>query len=122
MKPFNLEEAKAGKPVCTRDGHPARIICFDKKSSNFTIVALIDVGNEELEVSYTNEGHYYSTMGESNNDLFMVGEHKEGWINIYSIENSKPHVSYDIYPTKEEAQHAIAAPYLVDTIKIEWED
>ena len=25
FKPFNLEQAKAGKPVCTRDGRKARI-------------------------------------------------------------------------------------------------
>ena len=31
LKPFNLEAAKQGKPVCTRDGRKARIICFDAK-------------------------------------------------------------------------------------------
>lgn len=41
MKPFNLEEAKQGKPVCTRDGCKARILCFDKISICSTpIVAL----------------------------------------------------------------------------------
>lgn len=29
MKPFNLEEAKAGKPVCTRDGRKVNILRFD---------------------------------------------------------------------------------------------
>ena len=29
LKPFDLEAAKAGKLVCTRDGRNARIICFD---------------------------------------------------------------------------------------------
>ena len=31
LKEFDIEAAKAGKPVCTRDGGKARIICFDKK-------------------------------------------------------------------------------------------
>lgn len=31
LKPFDLEAAKAGKPVCTRDGRKARIICFNAK-------------------------------------------------------------------------------------------
>lgn len=31
MKPFNLEEVKAGKSVCNRDGNDVRIICFDKR-------------------------------------------------------------------------------------------
>lgn len=30
LKPFDLEAAKAGKPVCTRDGRKARIISFDR--------------------------------------------------------------------------------------------
>ena len=29
MKPFDLEKAKAGSPVCTRSGEKVRIICFD---------------------------------------------------------------------------------------------
>ena len=27
-KPFDLQKAKSGKPVCTRGGHKARIVCF----------------------------------------------------------------------------------------------
>jgi hypothetical protein len=42
MKEFNLEEAKSGKPVCTRDGNKARILCFDAKGE-FPIYALIEV-------------------------------------------------------------------------------
>lgn len=30
LKEFDLEAAKAGKPVCTKDGRKARIICFDR--------------------------------------------------------------------------------------------
>lgn len=41
FKPFDLEQAKAGKPVCTRDGRKARIICFDLKNGNHPIVAAI---------------------------------------------------------------------------------
>ena len=42
LKPFNLEEAKAGKPICTRDGRKARIICYDKKGDSDPIIALIE--------------------------------------------------------------------------------
>ena len=31
MKPFNLEEAKAGAPVCTRDGKDVVIIDYNYK-------------------------------------------------------------------------------------------
>ena len=29
MKTFDLEKAKAGAPLCTREGFRARIVCFD---------------------------------------------------------------------------------------------
>ena len=32
LKPFDLEAAKAGAKVITRDGRPVRIICFDRKN------------------------------------------------------------------------------------------
>ena len=34
LKEFDPEAAKAGKPVCTRDGRKARIICFDKNDTD----------------------------------------------------------------------------------------
>lgn len=33
MKPFDLEKAKAGAPVCTRNGYKAEILRFDIKKS-----------------------------------------------------------------------------------------
>lgn len=41
MKPFNLEEAKAGKPVCTRDGKRVEIISFTNSSSIYPILARV---------------------------------------------------------------------------------
>lgn len=54
LKEFNLEAAKSGKPVCTRDGRKARIICFDKEDIR-PIVALIksDKGGESAYYYYT---------------------------------------------------------------------
>jgi hypothetical protein len=43
LKPFDLEAAKAGKPVCTRDGRKARIICFNAKTlCDYPIIALVE--------------------------------------------------------------------------------
>ena len=81
MKEFDLELAKAGHPVCTRDGKPVRIVCFDAKG-DFPIVGLEyntdleDNIDEELPRNYTNEGFYYKTET-SSNDLMMVSELKE---------------------------------------------
>ena len=75
MKEFNLELAKAGHPVCTRDGKPARIICFDAKGS-YPIVALLYNNDEEFVRTFTNEG-FYSTGEESDYDLMMASKVKD---------------------------------------------
>lgn len=81
LKPFDLEAAKAGKPVYTRDGRKARIICFDaKRKDGKNIVALIPSkeypGFEDL-VAYPNNGNYHGGH-ENDGDLMMLPEKKEG--------------------------------------------
>ena len=74
MKEFNLEEAKAGKPVYTRDGRPARIICWDRKSyktTEYHIVALIKTEIDEEICTYTKQGYSSSCRGKD--DLMMAG-------------------------------------------------
>jgi len=72
MKPFNLEEAKSGNPVCTRLGRDARIIFFDKKGS-YPIVALIDYEYIEEVIVYDLNGKsdFNDVASISAYDLFM---------------------------------------------------
>jgi hypothetical protein len=58
MKEFNLEEAKEGKPVCTRDGRNARIVCFDLKGT-YPIMALLESISSEGNI-VENPAVYYS--------------------------------------------------------------
>lgn len=121
MKPFNLELAKAGRPVCTRDGHDARIICFDKKDKECHICALIDNGKTEYVYVYDNDGCVFGSDGQCVEDLMMKStKKKEGWINIYG--GLVRQTSMNVYDTKEEAfKNRCSIDYL-DTIKIEWEE
>lgn len=123
MKPFDLEAAKAGKPVCTRDGRKARIICFDTiNKGNYPIIALLeDKGSEAI--------FYYNKDGKCNvgteRDLMMLPEKKEGWVNVYKSYNvgKKTPCIASIYPTKEEAKKSsVVGLDYVDTVKIEWEE
>lgn len=121
MKPFNLKEAKAGKPVCNRDGNDVRIICFDKRSnSNSPIVALHTEGDlEEISLHNINgKCQFFSRF-----DLFMKTQKREGWINIYKDSNGTYKNSILIHLSKEDA---IKERYLIDnyidTVKVEWED
>ena len=75
MKPFNLELAKEGKPVCTRDGRKARIICFDyhnKNLSQYPVIALVQEknGSENIQ-AFSTEGGFDDDYSESPNDLVM---------------------------------------------------
>lgn len=79
MKPFNLEEAKAGKPVCNRMREDVRIICFDRKSDfNYSIVALHTNDGAEDLFSHRVNGKYREGCLVSEFDLFMKGEEREG--------------------------------------------
>ena len=124
LKPFNLEAAKLGKPVCTRDGRKARIICFDSKViEDRPLLVLIDKGNgKEFCHYYTNNG-----IEPCNSDfynLMMLPEKKEGWVNICrNLNTNKTELdTKDIYNTKEEALQNLSSMTCVTTVKICWEE
>lgn len=117
LKPFNLEAAKAGKPVCTRDGRSARIICFNRKrihgEQNYPIVVLITEDSDtEAIYGYTENGSFIANEC-NDEDLMMLPERKEGWI-------IKPK-DYQVYQHKEEAEEVCNKNYQV-VAKIIWEE
>lgn len=118
LKPFDLEAAKAGKPVCTRDGRKARIICFDAKC-NKPIVALIYDCNKETVFQYLESGRFFVDQIDKY-DLMMFTRKKEGWLNIYKdFEDTV----CCVYPTEKEAlEDGETEKDYITTIKIEWEE
>lgn len=125
MKSFNLEQAKAGYPVCTRDGRPVRIICYDRLSEHYPIVGLVKSGYdnpEEIIHIFTNDGNA-SIIGPTDIDLFMDSAKKEGWINIYQCDVDKiEREGRGIYGSEEEALKSRMEENYITTIKIEWEE
>lgn len=119
MKPFNLAEAKAGKSVCTRDGQEVRIICFDAKLKNYSIVALVKEkgSTQEYLHTYTNEGRIYYKNPTHSLNLVMPLKKKTGWVNIFA--NGEYTVS-NIYTTEQSAKVNAIINKAVDTIQIEW--
>ena len=112
LKKFDLQAAKAGKPVCTRDGRKARIICFDLNNKNFPIVAIINCDTEENAYQYDIDG--VCDEHDNNLNLMMSPEKKEGWIIIHK------EAIYD-----KETAEKIAKETTADVIriqKIEWEE
>lgn len=126
LKEFNLEAAKAGKPVCTRDGRKVRILCYDLKGAEYPIVALVEAHDylDESISTYDRNGRFDHDK-ENNNDLMMLPQKKEGWVNVYKSYNvgKKIPCMASIYPTKEEAKKSSVVGFdYVDTVKIEWEE
>ena len=114
LKPFNLDAAKQGKPVCTRNGEKARIICFDLKNKDYPIIAAIGDDYSETAFFYTTRGEVIKGNYESEKDLMMLPEKKEGWVNVYKER---------CYESKEEAiRHIAPGTHYIGTIKVEWEE
>lgn len=118
LKPFDLEAAKAGKPVCIRDGRKARIICFDAKCDK-PIVALIYDYNKETVLQYLENGRFFVDQIDKY-DLMMLPQKKEGWVNIYKdFEDTV----CCIYSTEKEAlEEKETEEDYITTVKIEWEE
>ena len=112
LKPFDIQKAREGKPVCTRDGRKARILCFDLKNNVCPIVAAVEENNMEVLYHYDTKG--LNCYKKSEIDLMMLPEKKEGWINVYKER---------CYESKEEAiRHIAPGTHYIDTIRVEWED
>ena len=129
LKPFDLEAAKAGKPVCTRDGRKARIISFDRHGEDCPIIALVvDSKNAECEevIDYTLDGICNENIINHNKyDLMMLPQKKEGWVNIYKSDNNKYSAllgSAYVYKTKVEAELNFDKDNGLAIVKIEWEE
>ena len=122
LKPFDIQKAREGKPVCTRDGRKARIICFDVKWATHPIIALIEEGEGERICSYMPNGRRYEGEEEWIYDLMMLPEKKEGWVNVYYDNDACSHRGCrDIYDTKEQAIKEAGSAYIT-TVKINWEE
>ena len=81
MKPFDLEAAKAGAPLVTRDGRPAKFIAHvgDAHPSQRLLVLIDGVVHTKFE-----SGKYASSPAHvSDNDLFMAPIKRTVWVNLY---------------------------------------
>ena len=126
IKPFSLEAAKAGKPVCTRDGRKARIICFDRKGKQPIIALIIQDNGEEFIENYHLSGRFnVDDTFENDGDLMMLPEKKEGWVNVYrDCDGANITKDDNIYSSKEAAMasaQVIDRDNYVATTIINWE-
>ena len=128
LKPFDIEEAKRGAPVYTRDGRKVRVLCFDAKQGCLPIVTLVTNKNgEENLFSYFKNGKFSDNGNVDTNDDLMIGPLiKEGWINVYYFMNEETDYSTDniIFNSKKDALEWVNKndPDYITTIKVSWEE
>lgn len=123
LKPFDLEAAKAGKPVCTRDGRKARIISCSLRNKNFPIAAIVE---DEEENVYQFEANGVCDEHDENLDLMMLPEKRSGWVNVYrDCDGANITKDDNIYSSREAAiasAQFIDGNHYVATTKINWEE
>ena len=125
MKAFNLDSylKNPSRKVVTRGGRNVRIICTNRRSNtNFPIIALVELEDEEKITLYTKNGICFCDYID-NSDLCFATEKREGWINTYKDSNDVIFAGSNIYKSKEDAEaEGNAWGCYVATAKIEWEE
>lgn len=124
MKEFDLEKAKAGHPICTRDGREVRILCFDRQSYS-PIVALVKSNEVEDVVSFNEKGRRNDVF-DSRYDLLIKTVRQERWTNIYKDLNGILFLGGSLYSSQKEAEmeaeEGAKAYSYYKTVRVEWEE
>ena len=123
MKQFSLEEFKKNpnRKVVTRSGRPVRILCTDAKG-DYPVIALISsLDDEDYPWRVRKDGAILENE-ENDSDLFFAPEKKEGWVNIYRLNEHYAHAGNLVFKTKEEAVKSISSESYVDTAQVTWEE
>lgn len=117
MKPFDLEKAKNGERICTRDGREVRFLGIVENKLYPVAAAYTDEDGEEWVDIYTAEGRESeSCPGEG--DLVMNASNV-GYINIFK----NGICGGIVWPTREKAKDNIGkGGEFIETIKVEWEE
>ena len=80
MKEFNLEAAKRGEPIQTRDGQSAKFIAHVPEAQEHQRMVVFFDGAVWV---VGESGNFYQNKFASNHDLFMSPKKRTVWVNIY---------------------------------------
>jgi len=113
MKPFNLEKALAGEPVVTRDGTKVtEIHNFSTRHGEMTVFAII----EGSFLTFSKSGKHYSTIVDSEFDLFMADTEK--WVNVYYNKEKDLAFCSETYESEIEARTGRLHTHYITTIQV----
>jgi hypothetical protein len=123
MKPFNLEAAKAGKPIQTRAGKKITYIAHVPDTHKaYRVVVLREPGDKP--VFYSEDGVWYEDRTESIYDLFMATEKETVFVNFWR--NGDGDLRCVDFTTAEAAQRRVdnescAYPWIAVAVPVEIE-
>lgn len=125
MKPFNLEEAKAGKKVCTREGYDVEIFDFNLRQCQGDLLCIARKPTEDYVFFCDKHGRVYG-LERSLNDLFM-NDKNVGYVAIYNNvttdDINERHSGMNIFKTEQECVSKCGHDIkFIATAKIEWEE
>lgn len=100
-KPFDLEKAKAGESVVTRDGQKVTILSTELRGDR-PIVAIVHGSHTDKVRTYLKNGRDYAG-GESYLDLVMQQKETTKWFNIYFETTEGKYITSDLFDTEGEA-------------------
>lgn len=84
MKVFDLEAAKRGEPIRTRDGQPVKFIAHVPNADECNQIVVLIGG--EIICFYENGTH--AGVYETAMDLFMAPRKRTVWVNLYPHQSS----------------------------------
>lgn len=120
LRRFNIEEAKAGKPVINGAGQDVRIICYDA-SGDCPIITLEYHEGKEYPQRYTLKGNYLGVSKPEYN-LYMKPQIKKGWIASWDSLDGQRSVSAKVYETLEKCKYEWDCFGEITYHEIEWEE
>jgi hypothetical protein len=122
VKPFNLEQALAGKPVVTRNGREVIHLQQFPIKGTYPLIGLVQ-GNSEVS-AWRIDGTI-SPYGASVDDLVMPVTKKTLWLNVYpcKMKTTFTPTGYraggPLYPSEADAKKAAAGDAVTVAIEIE---
>lgn len=106
MKPFDLQKAKEGHPLVTRDGRPARFIAHVPECDEQSRVIVLISGCYSC-THHTEEGNFWLSKQTSTADLFLATTKRTYWFAYSSIWNTGERCTTCLYSTKEKLDEAL---------------
>lgn len=120
MKPFNLEQAKAGRPLVTRDGRSARFIAHVPEAAPLYRVLCL-VAKEASVFTFTETGKAFPDT-DTSHDLFMVSSKRTWWIAVWPQGVGSFRLASYFYESEEMARTSLTCTSEAVVIPVELED